>query len=228
MPYSSRVHASYMVQFFKDMQLFLRISFQLLYGLHVLRRTRRAITVFGSARLSENDPQYQHIKQAAHQISKRGFAVITGGGPGAMQAANHGAHEAGGISLGINIEIPREQHINPYVTRGFKSRYFFVRKVLLCRYSEAFLIFPGGFGTLDELFEVITLIKTGRMESRPVVLVDRAFWAGMLDWCQTTLVPRGMIRQEELDQLQIVDSIDGAVERVCTQSHPLTADIPPA
>ena len=129
-----------------------------------------------------------------------------------MLAANQGAFEAGGRSLGINIEIPREQHINPFVTAGLKCRYFFVRKVLLCRYSEGFIVFPGGFGTLDEFLEILTLIQTGKMIDRPIVLVGKDFWEGFLSWCRNTLIPEGMINEREFERIQVVSNTEEVLQ----------------
>ena len=195
-----------------DTAMFFRILYQFWRGFHFLRRTRKAVTIFGSARIHYPHPYYEKAHRAAFLLAKQGFAIITGGGPSLMMAANQGAKEAGGESIGINIEIPREQSINPHVTRGMKSRYFFVRKVLLCRYSEGFIIFPGGFGTLDETFEIITLIQTQRMLPRPIVLVGKEFWAGLLDWSKNTLLKEGMINQSEFERLKVVETAEEAVE----------------
>ena len=198
--------APYRARVFRDLGLFFRIGLEFLKGFHFLRGTQRAITIFGSARLPIDHPHCVNARLVASRLTQQGFAIITGGGPSIMKAANQGAFEAGGHSIGINIEIPREQQINPFVHRGLKSRYFFVRKVLLCRYSEAFVIFPGGFGTLDEFFEIVTLIQTKKMIDRPIVLVGREFWSGFLAWCRTTLLTQGMINEQELDRLKVVDS----------------------
>jgi uncharacterized protein (TIGR00730 family) len=198
--------APFRAQVLHDIGIFLRLGFYFWWGFHFMRSTRRAITVFGSARLPQEDPYCQSARALAKEWGGKGFTIITGGGPSVMQAANQGAHEAGAKSVGINIHIPREQHSNPFVTHGIKIRYFFVRKVLLCRYSEAFVIYPGGFGTLDELFEVITLIQTGKMIDRPVVLVGREFWAGMIDWMRTQMLSRNMITEAELARIRVVDT----------------------
>ncbi len=170
-----------------------------------MRGMRRTVTVFGSARLASDHPYCKEAKTLCFQLAELGYTVVTGGGGSLMQAANEGAFEAKGQSIGINIEIPREQKINPFVTRGLKSRYFFVRKLLLCRYSEAFIIFPGGFGTLDEFFEIITLIQTRKMEERAIVLIGIDFWAGLLTWCNETLLPLGMISPSDLKRLYVVN-----------------------
>ncbi|MBC7396552.1 MAG: TIGR00730 family Rossman fold protein [Bdellovibrionales bacterium] len=190
--------------FWKDLSFFFNISAQLWRGFHFMRGSKKTVTVFGSARLASDHPYCREAKTLCFQLAKQGYTVVTGGGGSLMQAANEGAFEAKGQSIGINIEIPREQMINPYVTRGLKSRYFFVRKLLLCRYSEAFIIFPGGFGTLDEFFEIITLIQTRKMEERAVVLIGAEFWAGLLYWCNETLLPLGMISSSDLKRLHVV------------------------
>ena len=194
-----------------DLAMFFRIVWQFWRGFHFLRHTRKAITIFGSARIHSEHPYYEEARRAAFLLSKKGFSIITGGGPSLMMAANQGAKEAGGESIGVNIHIPREQRINPHVTRGFKSRYFFVRKVLLCRYSEGFIVFPGGFGTLDETFEILTLIQTGKMIDRPIALVNKKFWSGFMKWCEDVLIPEGMINRAEFDRLKVVDTAEEAV-----------------
>jgi uncharacterized protein (TIGR00730 family) len=202
-PYRARVVA--------DISMFLRISFQFWRGFHFLRNTRRAVTIFGSARTPADHPNCILAREVARGIGSRGIAVITGGGEAVMLAANQGAMEAGAPSIGINIEIPREQKLNPFLTRSLKCRYFFVRKVLLCRYSEAFVVFPGGFGTLDELFEIVTLVQTKKMKPRPIVLMGREFWNGLLHWAETRLIDEGMITREEFSRLKIVDSAEEAL-----------------
>lgn len=200
--------APFRAQVLHDIAIFLRLGFHFWWGFHFMRKTRRAITIFGSARLAQDSPYCQGAREIAGRYGKKGFTIVTGGGPAVMQAANQGAFEVGATSIGINIHIPHEQHTNPYVTRGIKIRYFFVRKVLLCRYSEAFIVYPGGFGTLDELFEVVTLIQTGRMIDRPVVLVGRKFWAGLIDWMRSEMLPLKMITEKELARIHVVDTAD--------------------
>ena len=202
-PYRARVVA--------DVAMFLRIAFQFWRGFHFLRNTQRAVTIFGSARTPDEHPHCKIAYEVAHAIGKRGIAIVTGGGGAIMQASNRGALDAGAPSIGINIEIPKEQRPNPYLTRSLKCRYFFVRKVLLCRYSEAFIALPGGVGTLDELFEIITLIQTGKMKDRPLILVHREFWEGMLKWMREVLIHEGMIHQSDYDRIQVVDTADEVV-----------------
>jgi uncharacterized protein (TIGR00730 family) len=191
--------------------MFLRMTFQFWRGFHFLRGTKTAVTLFGSARLAEDHPFCKQAHDIAFRLAKKDIAIVTGGGPSIMMAANRGAFEAGGESIGINIELPHEQRINPFVTSALKCRYFFVRKVLLCRYSSAFVIFPGGFGTLDEFFEIVTLIQTKKMLERPVILVGREFWNGLIRWCEQTLIPMGMINDHEFKRLKIVDTVDEAM-----------------
>lgn len=205
-PYRARVIA--------DVSLFLRIAFQFWRGFHFLRNTRRAVTVFGSARTPDDHPYCELARTLARRIGEKGVAVVTGGGGAIMQAANRGAFESGAPSIGINITIEREQRPNPYLTRSLVCRYFFIRKVLLCRYSEAFVILPGGFGTLDEFFEIVTLMQTGKMRSRPVVLVGKEFWNGLLAWCRETLIHQGMIAEHEFERLHVVDSVEDALRHL--------------
>jgi uncharacterized protein (TIGR00730 family) len=196
---------------FADVAMFFRIAFQFWRGFHFLRNTRRAITVFGSARTPDDHPYCALARTVARKIGEQGIAIVTGGGGAVMQAANQGAFESGAPSIGINITIEREQKPNPYLTRSLVCRYFFVRKVLLSRYSEAFLILPGGFGTLDECFEIITLIQTGKMRARPVVLIGSEFWGGLLKWCRETLIPQGMITEAEFSRIHLADTAEEAL-----------------
>jgi uncharacterized protein (TIGR00730 family) len=215
---SSVGHAApYRARMIADVAMFIRISFQFWRGFHFLRNTRRAITVFGSARTPDQHPYCELARAVARAIGEQGIAIVTGGGGAVMQAANRGAFEAGAPSIGINITIEREQKANPYLTRSLVCRYFFVRKVLLCRYSEAFVILPGGFGTLDEFFEIITLIQTGKMRQRPVVLIGSGFWDGLLDWCRQTLIPQGMITEAEFARIHVADTADEALARLGIQ-----------
>ncbi len=205
------VAAPYRAAFFKDVFIFFRILTEFWRGFHFLRNTGRAVTVFGSARLKADHPYCLAAQNLSRNLSKKGFAIITGGGGSIMAAANLGCKEGGSPSIGINIGLPREQQLNSFVTHGLKVHYFFVRKVLLCRYSEAFVVFPGGFGTLDEMFELITLIQTNKMIDRPIVLIGIEFWRGMIQWCRDTLLVNGMITEKELSRLVVVDEIDEAL-----------------
>jgi uncharacterized protein (TIGR00730 family) len=212
----SRSHISYSApyraRFIADVALFFRISFQFWRGFHFLRNTKRAVTVFGSARTPDDHPYCKIAYEVSRDIASHGIAIITGGGGAIMQAANQGAFEKGAPSIGINIEIEREQHLNPFLNASLKCRYFFVRKVLLCRYSEAFVVLPGGFGTLDELFEIVTLVQTRKMKPRPVVLIGREYWSGLLDWAKSVLIRDGMITEEELSRLKVVDTSEEALK----------------
>src|SRR5205085_7148146 len=160
----------------------LRIMGEYVHGFDALAEVGAAVTVFGSARTPPSDPMYDAARQAGHRLAGMGFAVITGGGPGIMEAANRGAREAGGLSIGCNIELPREQGLNAYVDVAVNFRYFFCRKTMFMKYSEGFVLFPGGFGTLDELFEALTLIQTGKIKRFPVVLFGTGYWGGLLHW----------------------------------------------
>jgi uncharacterized protein (TIGR00730 family) len=190
----------------------LRIMGEFVDGFDVLARVGMAVTVFGSARIKEGSPYYDAAREVGRGLAERGYAVITGGGPGLMEAANRGAQEAGGLSIGCNIELPHEQSPNPYANLSIDFRYFFVRKTMFVKYSEAFVVFPGGFGTLDELFEALTLIQTAKVERFPVVLYGSEYWSGLLDWVRGRLLSEGMVYQSDLDLIQVVDS----TEQVCT------------
>lgn len=170
-----------------------------------------AVSVWGSARLPENDKFYELARETAHLLAEKKFAVITGGGPGVMEAANRGAAEAGGISVGLNIELPHEQKPNPYMNRLISFRYFFVRKVCFVKYAQGFIMFPGGFGTLDEFFEALTLIQTERADKFPVVLMGTEYWRGLHDWMVKELKGRGMISPKDLDLITMTDSPAEAV-----------------
>jgi uncharacterized protein (TIGR00730 family) len=165
----------------------------------------KAVTIFGSARVGPRDAWYGVAREAARQLARAGFAVITGAGPGIMEAANRGAQEGGGRSIGCNIELPFEQRANPYVDTLINFRYFLVRKMMFIKYSTAFLIFPGGFGTLDELFEALTLIQTGKIYQFPVILFGRYYWAGLLRWLQARALREGKIAASDVDLLMMTD-----------------------
>jgi uncharacterized protein (TIGR00730 family) len=184
-----------------------------------LNGRRRAITVFGSARLPESDPFYEAARETARLLGERGFAVITGGGPGIMEAANRGAREAGALSIGLNIELPSEQSLNAYCDASYKCHYFFVRKMLFVKYARGFAIFPGGFGTLDELFESLTLIQTGKLAQFPVVLVGSEYWSPIADWLLNSAGKKGCVDDGDLKRFRIMDEaeeiadwLDGMIE----------------
>ncbi len=186
----------------------LRIMGEFVDGFDVLARVGLAVTVFGSARVKPDSPYYAAAREVGAGIARRGFAVITGGGPGIMEAANRGANEAGGLSIGCNIELPHEQSPNPYANLSIDFRYFFVRKTMFVKYSEAFVVFPGGFGTMDELFESLTLIQTAKVKRFPVVLYGSQYWSGLLDWVRGTLAVEGMVSDDDLALVQVVDTTD--------------------
>jgi hypothetical protein len=172
------------------------------------------VTVFGSARLREGDPVYDGARECGALLAKEGFAVITGGGPGVMEAANRGAHENSGFSVGFNIELPHEQVPNPYVDLSLDFHHFYSRKVMLVKASEGFIIYPGGFGTMDELFEALTLIQTGKLGHFPMVLVGREYWAPLIDWVNGAMIGR-FVDHEDLDLVAVVETAAEAVAQVC-------------
>jgi uncharacterized protein (TIGR00730 family) len=192
----------------------LRIQGEFIEGFDKLANVGKAVTVFGSARTSPDDPQYQAAEQLGGLLAARGFATITGAGPGIMEAANKGAQMAGGRSIGCNIELPFEQGSNPYVDTLVNFRYFFVRKTMFIKYSVAFVIFPGGFGTLDELFEALTLIQTGKISQFPVVLFGRAYWAGLIRWLGSRVAGEKKIALGDLDLMLLTDDPKEAVDLI--------------
>jgi uncharacterized protein (TIGR00730 family) len=173
-----------------------------------------AITIFGSARVGEDHPVYAEAREVGKRFAEAGFVVVTGGGPGVMEAANRGAKEGGGLSVGFNIVLPHEQDSNPYLDVSLTFAHFYVRKTMFVKAAEGFVIFPGGFGTLDELYEALTLIQTGKILDFPVVLFDSEYWRGMLDWTQKTLLADGMISPEDWEQLHVTDDPEDAVAYV--------------
>jgi uncharacterized protein (TIGR00730 family) len=190
----------------------LRIMGEFIEGFDELAGIGPAVTVFGSARIGEDDPSYAAAIEVGSTLARAGFAVITGGGPGIMEAANRGATEAGGLSIGCNIELPMEQGVNAYVTLPLNFRYFFVRKTMFVKYAEGFIIFPGGYGTLDELFEALTLIQTGKVGTFPVVLFGRSYWQGLIDWIKGAVLADEKITAEDLDLMRLTDDPDEAVQ----------------
>jgi uncharacterized protein (TIGR00730 family) len=195
-----------------------RIMGEFVEGFDELAATTRGVSVFGSARTPTTHPFYRMAQETGALLAEAGFTVITGGGPGIMEAANRGAFEAGGTSIGCNIELPFEQHENPYLTRSLTFDYFFVRKTMFVKYSAAFVIFPGGFGTLDELFEALTLIQTRKIKNFPVVLVGTEYWGGMMRWIEERLLGDGMIADPDLRLLRLTDSPAEVVE-IISQSQ---------
>jgi uncharacterized protein (TIGR00730 family) len=188
----------------------LRILSEFVEGFDALAGIGKAVTIFGSARMHEDNPYYAKARELAGLLAAEGFAVITGGGPGIMEAANRGCHEAGGLSIGCNIELPNEQAVNPYVDLAVEFRYFFARKTMFVKYADAFAIFPGGFGTLDELFESLTLIQTGKIRHFPVVLIGTEYWAGLLEWMRKVPVAEGNISPDDLDLMRCTDDVGEA------------------
>ncbi|HET7769109.1 MAG TPA: TIGR00730 family Rossman fold protein [Chloroflexota bacterium] len=192
----------------------LRIQGEFVSGFDTLADVEAAVCIFGSARVTEQDPLYAKAVELARVLSEDGFAIITGGGPGFMEAGNRGAREANGTSIGCNIELPFEQGTNRYVDVALNFRYFFVRKTMFVKYSEAFVIFPGGFGTLDELFEALTLIQTGKIQDFPVILFGTAYWQGLLDWIKGTVLTEGKVSPEDLQRLVVTDDVQEARETI--------------
>ncbi|HOW35561.1 MAG TPA: TIGR00730 family Rossman fold protein [Candidatus Omnitrophota bacterium] len=189
-----------------------RIMAEFVDGFDVLSKVGPAITIFGSARTPAEHPMYKLAVRTAYLLSKEGYSIITGGGPGIMEAANKGAKLAKGQSVGLNIELPHEQKPNPYINTLLNFHYFFCRKVMFVKYARAFVIFPGGFGTLDEFFESITLVQTKRIGRFPVILVGRKYWRGMLGWLKGVVLEEGCINQDDYDAFQIVDKPQEVVD----------------
>jgi uncharacterized protein (TIGR00730 family) len=187
-----------------------------------------AVTIFGSARVREDNPIYEHARAAARLFAQSGFTVVTGGGPGVMEAANRGAKEAGGVSVGFNIELPHEQHENRYLDIGHSFQHFYARKTMLVKAAEGFVMFPGGFGTLDEMFEALTLIQTGKVLHFPVVLVGRRYWSDLLDWIGDELLDHGMISRDDVRLLYLTDDPAEAVSEVVRCYEERCADVPAA
>jgi uncharacterized protein (TIGR00730 family) len=196
----------------------LRITGEFIHGFNQLAAVGAAVTVFGSARTPESDPYYLAARDLGKRLAEAGFAVVTGGGPGIMEAANRGAKDANGVSVGLNIELPHEQSINPYVTIPVNFRYFFTRKTMLAKYSEGFVMFPGGYGTFDEMFEALTLIQTGKLKQFPVILYGSAYWKGLVDWLRHATLASGYISPKDLDIFQMTDSTEEAC-RILVESY---------
>ena len=192
----------------------LRIQSEFVEGFGLLAELPKAVSVFGSARTPVDHPEYATARQLGSSLAAAGFAVITGGGPGVMEAANRGACEAGGVSVGLGIELPFEQSLNDWVDVGINFRYFFARKTMFVKYAQAFVIMPGGFGTLDETFEALTLVQTQKVTRFPVILLGVDYWGGLIDWLRTTVRPAGKIGEHDLDLLHVTDDVDDAVARI--------------
>ncbi|MBW8358609.1 MAG: TIGR00730 family Rossman fold protein [Weeksellaceae bacterium] len=200
----------------KDSWMVFKIMAELVDGYEKLAKIGPCVSIFGSARLREGDKYYELAVEIAEKITAIGFGIITGGGPGIMEAGNKGARNGEGKSIGLNIDLPFEQHFNPYIDKNYSMdfNYFFVRKVMFVKYSQGFIVMPGGFGTLDEFSEALTLIQTAKIARFPVVLVGTEFWSGLLNWFKNTLLKDGMIAEEDLNLYRIVDSADEAVSHI--------------
>ncbi len=194
----------------------IRISLEFVRGFRKLHFVGPCVTVFGSARFKEDHRYYALAREVGQRLARCGFTVMTGGGPGIMEAANRGAREAGGRSIGCNIQLPHEQAPNPYLDLMVDFRYFFVRKVMLVKYSYAYVAFPGGFGTMDEIFEAATLIQTGKMKDFPIVVMGRDYWEPLLSFLRDTMVPAGTIERRDLERILVTDSPEEAVSKILT------------
>jgi len=190
----------------------LRIQAEFVEGFGALAELGPAVSIFGSARTSTDDPIYEKTRQIAEKLCRRGYGVITGGGPGVMEAANRGASECGGVSVGLGIELPHEQGLNEWVDLGINFRYFFVRKTMFVKYAQGYVVMPGGFGTMDELFEALTLAQTQKVTSFPIVLFGTEYWGGLIDWLRDTMLHSSKINEPDLDMLKLTDDVDEAVE----------------
>ena len=191
-----------------------RIMAEIVEGIETLSNVHNAVTIFGSARVKPDDISYQKTEKLASLLVENGFNVITGGGPGVMEAANKGAAQAGGKSVGLNIKLPFEQKPNPYANIHLDYKYFFVRKVMFVKYAVAYVIMPGGFGTMDELFEALTLIQTRKIKAFPLILMGSEYWGGLIDWLQNTMVKEGKILPADMDLIQIVDEPEDVVKLI--------------
>lgn len=192
----------------------MRIQAELVEGFAALHDITNGVAVFGSARTKPGSPDFELAEEVGRLVAERGFATITGGGPGIMEAANKGAVENGGVSVGLGIELPFEQGMNQWVDLGINFKYFFVRKVMFVRYARGFIVLPGGFGTMDELFESMTLVQTGKIRKFPIVLVNSEFWSPLLGWMRDSLETRGLISPDNLDLVKVVDTAQEAVDAV--------------
>jgi uncharacterized protein (TIGR00730 family) len=197
----------------------MRIQSEFVEGFGALAEIGPAVSVFGSARVASDHPDYARAEAIGAGLAAAGYATITGGGPGIMEAANKGASQAGGVSVGLGIELPFEQHMNRWVDLGVNFRYFFARKTMFVKYAEGFIVLPGGFGTLDEFFESLTLVQTRKVTEFPIVLIDAGYWTGLLDWISGCLVPRGMISPVDVGLVQVTDDPQEAVDLVVRAGH---------
>ncbi|MFH1031316.1 MAG: TIGR00730 family Rossman fold protein [Chloroflexota bacterium] len=191
-----------------------RIIGELVEGFDNLSGIEPAVSIYGSARLKADDPLYKQVEEIAHRLGELGFSIISGGGPGVMEAANKGALDAGVTSIGLNISLEEAQLCNPYTTKSMTFKHFFVRKVMLVKYATAFIIMPGGLGTLDELTEILTLMQTHKIKPFPVVLFDGTFWKGFLDWLRGTVLAKGFVSEEDFDLVRVCDGTDEVIETI--------------
>lgn len=197
----------------------LRIQAEFVEGFGALAELGPAVSVFGSARTQPDDPMHAAATELAARLCAAGYAVITGGGPGIMEAANKGASQCGGVSVGLGIELPHEQGMNEWVDLGINFRYFFVRKTMFVKYAQGFIVFPGGFGTMDEVFEALTLAQTGKVTSFPIVLFGTEYWGGLVDWLRSSMLADGKIAAEDVDMIHVTDDIDEAVAYFVTSDQ---------
>ena len=201
----------------------LRIQGEFVAGFDALSKLPKAVTVFGSARTTPEDASYQLGVEVGRKLAEHSYAVITGGGPGIMEAANRGAHEAGGLSVGLGIELPHEQGLNEYVDLGLNFRYFFARKTMFLKYSQAFICLPGGMGTMDEFFEVMCMVQTGKVTNYPIVLMGTEYWSGLLEWMDNTLAASGYINEGDRELFLLTDDPDEAVSHIIKR-HEVMSD----
>ena len=201
----------------------LRIQGEFVAGFDALSKLPKAVTVFGSARTTPEDASYQLGVEVGRKLAEHSYAVITGGGPGIMEAANRGAHEAGGLSVGLGIELPHEQGLNEYVDLGLNFRYFFARKTMFLKYSQAFICLPGGMGTMDEFFEVMCMVQTGKATNYPIVLMGTEYWSGLLEWMDNTLAASGYINEGDRELFLLTDDPDEALSHII-QRHQVMSD----
>ncbi|MBS5997743.1 TIGR00730 family Rossman fold protein [Corynebacterium sp.] len=201
----------------------LRIQGEFVAGFDALSKLPKAVTVFGSARTTPEDASYQLGVEVGRKLAEHSYAVITGGGPGIMEAANRGAHEAGGLSVGLGIELPHEQGLNEYVDLGLNFRYFFARKTMFLKYSQAFICLPGGMGTMDEFFEVMCMVQTGKVTNYPIVLMGTEYWSGLLEWMDNTLAASGYINEGDRELFLLTDDPDEALSHII-QRHQVMSD----
>ncbi|MCX5779192.1 MAG: TIGR00730 family Rossman fold protein [Elusimicrobia bacterium] len=201
-------------QFQEDPWRVFRIMSEFVEGFDTLSECGAAVTIFGSARLGEHNPDYIAARRIAQKLAQAGFAIITGGGPGIMEAANRGSIDVNGRSVGLNIQLPMEQVVNPYVNVPIGFRYFFVRKVMFIKYASAMIVMPGGMGTMDEMFEVLTLVQTKKINQIPIILYNSAYWKGLLEWMHDVMIKRGMISAKDLSLFKVLDDPDAIVDEI--------------